>query len=222
MKLTKEQLREAVMRIYGLLCSGEDEADILDEMGITATQYEELKKAMFEAKTQEVNSKPIEHVYVEYMIEQLRNISDLNDIIANYRKTKQATALVGAIRARSEITDKLITRGQEFGLIKKIANRNEIVAGLVIANLTNQELKKEITGGLNLLNEMIGKYGDKGIIDVSPGKVHRGRGLPGAVLNPEGDVVKDDSEGKKRKKSNRRDKVRGGRRVVKRRKEIDL
>lgn len=222
MKLTKDQLREAVLRIYGLLCTGVDEADVLDEMGITATEYEGLKAAMFEAKTQEVHSKPIEHVYIEYMIEQLRNISDLNDIIANYRKTKQATALVGAIRARSEITDKLITRGQEFGLIKKVANRNEIVAGLVIANLTNQELKKEITGGLNLLNEMIGKYGDRNIIDVTPGKVHRGRGLPEAVLNPEGDVVKDDDDkGKSKKKSNRRDKVRGGRRAVKRRKEIE-
>jgi hypothetical protein len=217
MKLTKDQLKEAVLTVYGLLCSGEDESDILDEMGLTATQYEELKKKMFDVKTDEVRSKPIEHVYVEYIIEQLRNISALNDIIANYRQTKQATALVGAIRARSEITDKLITRGQEFGLIKKVANRNELVAGVVIANLSNQELKKEITGALGGLNKLISQYGESSIIDVTPGKIHHGRGLPEAVLYPATDVEKESEK----KSSKRRDKVRKGRRVVKRRKEIE-
>jgi len=221
MKLTKEQMREAVLQVYGLLCSGEDESDILDDMGLTATEYESLKVAMFEVKTDEVRSKPIEHVYVEYMIDQLRNISALDDIIANYRKTKQATALVGAIRARSEIRDKLITRGQEFGLIKKVPNRNEMVAGLVIANLTNKELKKEITGALGGLNEMISKYGESDIIDVTPGNTHRGRGIPEAVLNPETDVAVEEKESGKKKRSKRRDKVRKGRRVVKRKKEVE-
>lgn len=221
MKLTKDQLREAVLQIYGLLCSGEDESDILDEMGLTATQYEELKKKMFEVKTDEVRSKPIEHIYVEYMIEQYRNITALDDIIANYRRTKQATALVGAIRARSEITDKLIARGQEFGLIKKVPNRNELVAGLVVANLTNKELKKEITGALGGLNEMISKYGDRDIIDVTPGKTHHGRSLPEAVLNPEADVEDAGKAKRRKKKSSRNDKVRKGRRVVRRKKEVD-
>jgi hypothetical protein len=214
LKLTKEQMREAVLRIYGMLSAGEDESDILDEMGLTATEYEHLKSAMFNEKAEEVRSKPVEHVYVEYMIDQLKNIAALDDVISNYRETKQATAIVGAIRARSEIMDKLIARGQEFGLIKKVPNRNELVAGVVIANLTNKELKKEITGALGGLNEMMLKYGDSNIIDVTPGNIHRGKGLPAAVLNDKDDIVV------KEKKSNRHDKVRRGRRVVKRKKEI--
>jgi hypothetical protein len=207
-------MREAVLRIYGMLSAGEDESDILDEMGLTATEYEHLKAAMFSEKAEEVRSKPVEHVYVEYMIDQLKNIAALDDVISNYRETKQATAIVGAIRARSEIMDKLIARGQEFGLIKKVPNRNELVAGVVIANLTNKELKKEITGALGGLNEMMLKYGDSNIIDVTPGNIHRGKCLPAAVLNDKDDIVV------KEKKSNRHDKVRRGRRVVKRKKEI--
>lgn len=209
MKLTKEQTREAILRIYTMLTSGEDENDILDEMGVTVEEYEKLKSAMFEAKAEEVRSKPIEHVYVEYMIEQLKNVTTLSDVIDNYRSTKQATAIVGAVKVRSEIIDKLITKGQEFGLIKKVPNRNEFVGGVVIANLTNQELKKQITGALGGLNDMLTKYGDKNMIDVTPGEIHRGKALPEAVLDSEEDKTTKPNKSKFK-----------GRRNVKRTKEI--
>lgn len=218
MKLSKEQLREAVMRIYGLLCEGDEEGDILDEMGISADEYEKLKAAMFEYKSEELRSKPIEHIYVQYIIDQTKNLKDLDKFIRESRASKQSSNLVGAVRARAEIYDRLITKGQEFGIIKKMPNRTEIVGGVVLAELTNKELKKQMTGALSELNFLLEKYGDKDIIDVTPGKIHQGKGLPAAVLNPKEEA--DDSGIKVKKSSKRRDKVRKGRRVVKRKKEV--
>jgi hypothetical protein len=216
MKLTKEQLKEAMLRIYGMLCSGDEESDILDEMGLSADEYEKIKAAMFDLKAEEVRSRPVEHVYVQYLIDQTRNLRDLDTFIRENRNTKQATATVGAIRARATILDEIITKGQEFGIIKKVPNRTELIGGVVLAELTNNELKREMTGALGALNFLLEKYGERNIIDVTTGDLHRGKGLPEAVL-----VHKEDEDGGKKKTSKRRDKVRKGRRVVKRVKEVD-
>jgi hypothetical protein len=216
MKLTKEQMKEAVMRIYGMLCFGDDEADILDEMGISVEQYEELKNKMFEVKSQEFKTKPIEYIYTQYIIDQTNNLNELSNFITS---NKDGKSIVGAIRARSEILDKIITKGQEFGIIKKVANRSEIVAGVLIAELSNTQLKKEITTSLDSLNLLLKKYGDKDIIDVSPGTIRSGKELPEAVLKTEeenkddGIVVRSIKKSSK-KKSKRRDKARLNRRVV--------
>jgi hypothetical protein len=218
MKLTKEQMKEAVMRIYGMLCDGDDEADILDEMGISAEQYENMKDKLFETKAQEFRTKPIEYTYVQYIIDQTHNLSVLDDFIKSNKneKGRSAQSIVGAIRARSEIMDKIIARGQEFGIIKKVANRSEVVAGVLIAELSNTQLKKEITTSLDSLNLLLKKYGDRDIIDVSPGALRSGKGLPEAVLKVEESESKDNGIAVKRVKKNskRRDKTRSNQRVT--------
>ncbi len=217
MKLTKEQLREAIMRIYGMLCAGDDETDILDEMGISAEEYEKLKSAMFDMKSDEIRAKPIEHVYVQYMIDQIRNLNDLTQYILDNKRSNNTKSIVGAIRARAEILDRIIIKGQEFGIIKKMPNRTEVIGGVVLAELSNKQLKQEMTGALGALNFLLEKYGERNIIDVTPGNIHRGRALPEAVLDPREDVGKKEIV----VKSKRHDKVRKGRRVVKRMKEVD-
>jgi hypothetical protein len=202
-----------------MLCDGDDEADILDEMGISAEQYESLKDKLFESKTQEFRTKPIEYTYIQYIIDQTRNLSDLDNFIKlnKSEKGKSSQSIVGAIRAKSEILDKIIARGQEFGIIKKVANRSEVVAGVLIAELSNTQLKKEITTSLDSLNLLLKKYGDKDIIDVSPGSIRSGKELPEAILKTEeknsedGIIVK---RTKNNKKSKRRDKTRLNRRVT--------
>jgi hypothetical protein len=221
MKLTKEQMKEAVMRIYGMLCVGDEEADILDEMGISAEQYENLKDKLFESKAQEFKTKPIEYTYIQYIIDQTHNLSILDEFIKSNKdgKGKSAQSIVGAIRARSEILDKIIARGQEFGIIKKVANRSEVVAGVLIAELSNTQLKKEITTSLDSLNLLLKKYGDKDIIDVSPGSIRSGRELPEAVLkteekSSEGEIIVKRIKKGSKKGLKRRDKARLNRRVV--------
>lgn len=174
MKLTKEQVKEAIATIYGALCEGKADTDVIYDMGLSAEQYEQLKAAMFDAKADEVRAKPTEHVYIEYMINQINNINDLTSMIEVFKTSKQFNAMVGAVRARSEIYDKLIARGQEFGIIHKKPDRKEIVAGVLIGDLTNKELKKLITAELGKLNGLMQRYGDADIMAIEPGPLHLG------------------------------------------------
>ncbi len=183
MRLTKSQLQEAVATIYGLLSQGKSDKQIMKRTGLTAEELSELKVAMFDIKADEVRTRPPEHVYVEYLINQSQNIRDLTRMIKQFKTTKQYNALVGAIRARAEIYDKLIAKGQEFGLIKKTPERKEIVAGVMVADLSNKELRTAALGELNMLGKLIERFGDEGgdLLSLpAPTRIHRGKPLPSA------------------------------------------
>lgn len=190
LKLTKQEMMEAIATIYGRMSEGAAEADIIAEMGISAEDFERLKAAMFDHKADEVRTRPIEHVYVEYMIKQTENVKDLTSMIGEFSHTKQYNAMVGAVRARSEIYDKLISVGQNCGLIHKAAERKEIMAGVIIADMTNQQLKSMITKELGELNTMMKRYGDKDMSAIEVGALHRGERL--LPEKPEHEEPKDD------------------------------
>lgn len=179
MRLTKAQLQEAIATIYGYLAQGKSDKYIMKEMGFTAEEFEHLKVEMFDAKADELRVRPDEHAYVEYLINQTQNIRDLTTMIKTFKKTKQFNAMVGAVRARAEIYDKLIAKAQEFGLIRKTPERKEIIAGVMVAELTNKELQKAVVGELSMLDQLTKKFGDGDLLSLpAPGALHHGPALP--------------------------------------------
>ena len=176
---SKAEIIEAASTIYGHLSDGLSDKEAMAEMGLSSEEYEQLKAAMFDIKADEIRKRPVEHVYVEYIMQQSQNIKDLTGMIDDARASRQANALVGAVRARAEIYDKLIERGQTFGLIKKEPDRKVIVAGHLIANLNNLELKKLISKELSELNKVMKRYGDDSFEEIrGADSIYHGPGLP--------------------------------------------
>lgn len=174
LKLTKAALKEAITTLYAHLCEGKSDTDVMAAMGLSAEDYEAIKVAMFDAKAEELKAKPHEHVYVDYVIKQSENLKDLSKMVGEFYVSKQYNAMVGAIRARSEIYDKLLKTGQEFGVIKTPKSDSDVVAGFLVANLSNKDLKDAIVNELKELNKMMKAVGDKSIVDMEPGSLHYG------------------------------------------------
>jgi len=171
--LTAEEEREATARLMSLLMGGSTDDDARMIMGLTVAQYEQLKAKLFEDEAEKIRQKPSEHVYIEYMVNQLSCVKDLGKMVDAFRKTKQYNAMVGAVKARSEIYDKLIKKGQELGLIAKEPERQEIIGGQTVINLTNVELKKTIVAEIQGINRLMKAYGEGSILDLEPGELHR-------------------------------------------------
>ena len=171
LRLTKDELKETIVTLYGMLCDGKSEEEIRDEMGVTAEDLEALREAMLNAKGDELRRKPTEHVYVEYMIAQSKNIRDLDYMVKDFKATRQYNALVGAVRAKSEILDKIVNKGQEFGIIEKRAERREVVAGVLVANLSNKELQNSIMGEIKELNRLM-KGANVNVLDLEVPPTH--------------------------------------------------
>lgn len=180
-KLSKADLKEAIQTIYAAMVEGDSDEDAAASMGLTAEEFAPLKAAMFDAKADEIRARPTEHTYVQYMIDQAQNIRDLTAMVDEFKTSKQYNAMVGAIKARGDIYDKLIKFGQEFGLIHKEASKGHLLVGHIIADMSNKQLKTAITGELLMLNGLVKKYGDGNIIDMDPGDIHHGPKLPKAL-----------------------------------------
>jgi hypothetical protein len=184
MSLSNEEVSDLAELAYDALLSGMDADEVRDDLALNEDDFKAVLVHMFDAKAEEVRSKPTEHVYVQYIIDQCKNIADLTKLVGEFRTTRQHSAMVSAIKARSDIQDKIIERGQQFGIIASAPERQgQLVAGIVIAELTNMELKQTIMRELKETNRMMEQFGDRPFIDVEAGEIHRGPALPPAELS---------------------------------------
>ncbi len=177
--LTKADVSEAKQLIWDQLSKGVRDMEIIERLGVEAETYVSLKAQMLDDKAEELKNKPSEHVYIEYCLAQHENIHTLTEMIKDFKSTKQYNAMVGAVRARADLQDKLIAKGQEFGVYKKTP-AGRVIGGLLVADLSSSDLKSAITKAIGNLDKMINRYGDSDIIDVPSSSVnlHYGPALP--------------------------------------------
>lgn len=155
MKMEKRELVHAISVLFSALTSGYSDEEAANELGLDLEEIRRLKSEMLDFKAKELREKPIEHVYVEYMISQMANITDLTDMIKIYRgDPKSSNAAVGAIRTRSEIIDKIFNKGQDVGLIEKAPTKSESLFGILIADLTDSKLNDLMHQKVRELNEL--------------------------------------------------------------------
>jgi len=193
-------------KIIAYLGEGRTDAWIMIELKLTADDYHELKSKALQVQVEAIQKKTTEEVFVEYLFQQSACIRDLTDLANEAYKKQHLQAQVSAVKGRSEIYDKIIKMGQDFGIIDKKPVRTESMLGVVVADLTDEDLKKRVASELGSLRGLMEKFGDKNILDVKPGRIHR-RLLPGTQKK------------KVKSKTNRAraNRVHKGRRVVKNR-----
>lgn len=158
------EIRTKMAEMRALLATGKDDVAVAIEMGIDNLAYNALKREMYLQDKADINSKSVEEVFIDYRLKQQGCINDLEEMITAFKMTKQYNAMVGAVRAKSDIIDKVIARGQEFGLIEKVPEKKLMVAGVMVAGLSTDELRGFITKQLSGLKGLVDKYGTTDIL----------------------------------------------------------
>jgi hypothetical protein len=176
--LTRRQKIEFAATIYGHLVDGSTEEEIIDELGVTAQHYQAAKQFLLTSKGEEEERMTPQQRYARYMIEQERNIADLNDLVGNLDYKKQYSAIVGAIRIRSEIAENVIKTGQTLGVVSKEPERRVVVGGISITDMSETDLRKGVLTAIGGLSQMIERYGTgANVRQLSPGPLHHGERL---------------------------------------------
>lgn len=170
--LSRTELLEVAVTIEGRMIAGDTREEIMDALGYTVEQYAEARKFMLDMKTEELHGTSREHTYINYMLEQRGTIKQLDKLSKDLDGKNQHNAMVGALRLRSDLVDKIIDRGIDFGFIKKTPERKEIVAGILISDMSTADLKKEIMEHGKLTRELVGKFGESSFMDVADKPLH--------------------------------------------------
>lgn len=177
MALTRAEKMEAAATIYDMVLSGESDDSIMAALGMSADTFHEAKRFMMDLRAAEVRGKTPAQVYVEYVMEQRANQRTLDTFIGKLDEKKQYNALVGAIRLRADLTDRVLQCGFDLGVIKKTPERHELVGGLAIANMSDTDLRKSIQEMVVSTTAMVARVGaEADILSVDPGALHVGEG----------------------------------------------
>jgi len=149
----------AQLRVH--LALGHTDDQIAEEMSLRIDVLKALKREFYRHETIALHSATAEEVFIDYAVRQKQCITDLSDLIPELRAVKQHAAIIGAIKAKSDILDKVIKTGQEMGILEKAPERKMVFHGVAIANLDNTKLRRVIAGELQGLAAIVDKFGDK-------------------------------------------------------------
>lgn len=154
-ELGEAEVRARLMRLQILIAEGKGEVRILKETGWQPAELGLLRRELTRIE-RALLVRPTEELYVEYLLRQEKNLSDLNSFVENWQDhTEAVPSVVSAIRARAEILDKVIQRGQDLGIIQKAVTRKALVVGGVrVEDLGTREIRELIVKQLEGLRSL--------------------------------------------------------------------
>jgi hypothetical protein len=208
MPIPKSEMPEALVKLWDMLVSAKEDWEIADALDVDVAELATLRTSLLEEKATEIANKPPEHLYVEYILAQTANIRVLSEMIKEFKTTRQHNAMVGAVRVRADLYDKIIAKGQEFGIFKKAPERRELVAGLVVSEMTTRDLKGAIVGAIGEMDKLMSRYGAVPMLEAKVGDLYhseepekeairvapRSKATPPKTFEPEPEVEERESD----------------------------
>lgn len=196
LQLKGDALRTALGKLRVCLVEKKKDADICDTLGLKWEELLELKRRFYDAEAEILRGRSTEHTYVRYVLEQRQCMTDLDVVIT--KDNKGNSSYVSAVRAKSDILDRILKTGVELGLIQRLADGAGYAAGEAIKSMNNRDFRVYITQEIQVLNQMMVKFGDTSIMDVGVGPLYSPKKQPKTPV-----------------KGHSRSKTFGGRRLVK-------
>lgn len=173
---------EYIQTVLEELADGRDDSEIADLMGLDAAELANAKRAALSQLGKSQGDMSKEERFAEYFLAQRRNIRACNDLLVKLDASKQYNTMVSAIRLRSDLEGKILEAGFELGVIAKTPERREVIAGLVVRDMSDDELKRGIIAEFRKFTAMLKRHGETGMMDVPVGPTHYGpRVLPPVV-----------------------------------------
>jgi len=173
--------REKLAEFAAMMALGLTEDQIILEMGLNPSEFEALMERFY--KEQEIRqvAKTALQTYLDYTNRQTQLIRDLEGLKLKLREKDKgkwgtgsgANAYVGAVKAQSEIYDKLISTGQTLDLIKAAPKRIEQIGGQSVRDMDPEELREAIRLEMKLAQKMVDKkrsrHAGKKVVALYPG-----------------------------------------------------
>ncbi len=158
---TASELRTLLYEMKLRVMEGDSDEEIMTLLGVaTVAKYNELKRELYRQEASDLQTKSTEEVFLDYKWAQEKCMKDLDDAMSGIPEN-QPNALIGAIKAKSDIIDKILKTGQDIGVINKEPEKKVIIQGHIIAQMDNGTLRKLIAQETNMLADALTKYGDQ-------------------------------------------------------------
>jgi hypothetical protein len=157
---------DLLARLRSYIAAGESDHNICVELDVRPSELKSYKARLFEQESEALSASSTSDTYVKYRLRMERICDDLDGVHQGAVESRQFTAAMGALKAKAGIIDKVIDRGQDMGLVSRIAKRHELVGGVAVAHLTDEQLLGKMKDLHETTQDYISKYGNKTIGEI--------------------------------------------------------
>lgn len=164
--LTQQQINICVQEFKAYLVAGYEKQDIIEFLKINEEDYIFLYKTLLFQERQILLTQDKFENFMRYKMFMERCIHELDLLVRDSggvqgNQKGDLTAKVNAIRAKAEIYDKIISKGESFGILKTADNMADVTDLVALDNKQLSDvLKRELmslqklTSGRNIIMEM--------------------------------------------------------------------
>jgi len=177
-KRSKLSVRRVIVNdLKRLIGQNRTDDEIMEELGLSLNELRYYRKLMFKVGAEELRETSTEESYLDYCIRQRENLRELDKAIKNFQGSRQYNALVGAIKAKADILNDMVDKGQALGFLDKVPDRLQVLAGIQLKDMSSKQMRDQLEKYLLEIKGMAGEL----------------KGKPGVVL----DTLLDEIEGMK-------------------------
>lgn len=157
---TNTRVRRQVIEIREMIQQGRVPEQELDELGISFDKLDYFLQVLWAVESRSVeNATALVH-YAWYALHQRGCIFELQEFIDKQKSLSgraNGTALVSAIKAKSDIFDRMMNTGQKLGVIHKAAETLSVISDL--DDKTDEELVAMLENEIKSLQLLVGGEG---------------------------------------------------------------
>jgi hypothetical protein len=152
----------AILR--AMIAEGLNPEEIAERTGWSDEKVRDVRTTLYVEEERDVCGRRPEEVFVDYVVRSRGHIRELSDLVAEARRDPgQASAVVGAIKAKQGILDAIIKRGQELGFI----DQRPEVKGIILAKLDDRALVEVLSREVEGVRGLMARYGSTPFIEVT-------------------------------------------------------
>lgn len=155
----KREKRLRRLEAYFRLCIAEGltRDEIMSRMDMTDVEFDRLERRILESDAARFTAMGTAHRYYVYMLRQEQCAHELDRLIEENRTNDgfSSTAMVAAIKAKSQIVENTMKMGQELGVIAKRSKELRVVGQINLATMNNEELEKLYENMLSKFSHMV-------------------------------------------------------------------
>jgi len=179
--------RKLLDKVRACIGKGYSDEKICDKLELRLNALQNYKKDIFDTDRESFENLENSVVYSDYLMKQSEVIRELQKLHRKYAKAKLGGHQVAALKLQSDIYDRCLKTGQDFGFIDKKSQTLDIEV-TSYRDMSNDDIKKEIAKEVKNINSMT-----KGpVIDIRPE-------ISGAIGSADELVAKDNKTKRKMK-----------------------
>jgi len=157
----KYKLQRAAKKdlVRTLLCLSYSDFEICEYLKIKGTELARLKKEIFYEEISSTRDMTNEELFAQYKMQQMEVVKDIDVLVERFKDTTQLNALASILKAKAEIFDKIIDKGQQFGVLEKSPEKHAFIGQLNVTDMSREDLEGHLQKTNLEIQKLMGQDG---------------------------------------------------------------